>query len=180
MPPASAPQYVFTTIDDVEALLSADGVAGRLDDDADATNDTGELAYMTQAINWATSRVWIYLSRYSAQSLAQSWLVNYWCTIVAAHIVSGRRGNPPAGSIAEAYEQTMEDLKLVRSGELTLPDAAVRDSAFPAWSNLGRPSLYHNYKRLRVQGPISSRKGDRSGVIRNFPADVAGAYETYP
>lgn len=178
MPPSAALSFVYATADDVVAILSTDGLVGRLDDDESGTNSAGETAYLTKAIAWATARVNLFcLGKHAAQSLSESWTVNLWCSVIAAYFVSCRRGNPPAGSLGEMYEMTMEDLKAVKTGELTLADTATRDSAFPGWANVSAPSLYHRFKRLRVQVPISGRKGDQTGVIKDRASQIIGASE---
>lgn len=177
MPPAAL-SVTYCTSSDVENLLSASGVVGRLDDDEGGTNSGGELAYLTQAINWATARVNLYvLSRHAAADLANSFVVNWYCTVIAAYLVSGRRGNPVASPLAEAYEEVMGELKAVRAGELTLADVATRDHSFPAWSNQGAPDHRYQVQKLRVQRYLSGRKGDRSGQADDAASRVLGDSE---
>lgn len=177
MPPSSPPSYLFCTQADVESLLSADGLTGRLDDDESGTASAGELAYLTQAIRWSTVRVQMYCNAYPAEDLVNSWLVNWWASIIAAFMVSVRRGNPSASSLSDLHDAAMEDLKLVRSGEYTLPDVALRDSAFPAWSNMSCPAVGRSVAKLRVQTSISSRKGNQSGRIVDGLARIVGDIE---
>jgi hypothetical protein len=147
----------YCTQADLEALLSVDGHTGRLDDDATGTLSATESGYLTKAINWATDRVNFYLgSQYASTNLANSWLVNNWAVICAAYWLSCRRGNPPPGSMDQLYKEAVEDMKLVKSGQYQLPDTALRDSAFPAWSNVRTDFLYA-LRRVRVQRPISDK-----------------------
>lgn len=180
MPPTTPPTYVYTTREDVESLLSADGLAGRLDDDASGGVVSSELAHLTQAIRWATARINMHLVSYSFPELAQSWLVNWYATVIAAHMISCRRGNPAAGSLQDTYEGVMEDLARLKTGEFVLPDAALRDSAFPAWSSLSAPRLGARVQRLRVQTSLSSKRGNRSGQAIDLPAQIIGDVEKRP
>jgi phage gp36-like protein len=178
MPPSAASTYLYCTSADVDVILSEDGSLGRIDDDDSGVASAADTAHKTRAIQWATARIDFYCrGKHAPADLAQSWIVNQWCSVIAAYMLSCRRGNPAAGSLAEMYEAAVEDLKLVQAGDVTLSDTPMRDSAFPAWSNLGAPSLVHRVKRLRVQTPISSAKGDRSGRVVDRGAEIVGPLE---
>src|SRR5262245_10706032 len=83
--------YAYCTREDVDALLSLEGVHLRLDDDMnDVLSDTErallELALITgRGIHYATTRVNYYCeTRYSPAVLQTSWMVNDWATTIAA------------------------------------------------------------------------------------------------
>lgn len=159
MAPSVSLTYTYTTRADIEAILSFDGAQGRLDDDSSGALSASEQGFVTKAISWATARVNLYLlGRYAASDLATSWIVNQWSTIVACYWLCCRRGNPAAGSIKDLYEETMEDLKLIRSGEGQLPDVALRTAAWPAWSNV-RIDILYRLRKARVERPLSERRG---------------------
>lgn len=154
-PPALA--YQYATQSDVEALLSIDGLAGRVDDLATGTINATEQGYIASAINWATARVNQFcLGLYAAADLANSWIVNNWTVVLAARWLSCRRGNPPPGSFDDLYKEVLEDLKDVRAGRANLPDIGLRTAAWPAWSNVRVDCLY-SLRKIRVERPISER-----------------------
>lgn len=179
MAPSAATTYLYCVAADVENILSVDGDTGRLDDDDSGSLSATESGYLTRAIQWATARVNLYLlGKYPAVDLAQSWIVNQYASIVAAYLVCSRRGNSAPASLKALYEETMEDLKQLRAGEIQLPDTAMRTAAWPAWSNVNVSVLY-TIKRVRVQKPISeSRGGDPDyQQATDRAAEFIGPYE---
>lgn len=149
--------YTYCTEADIQALLGSDGTTARLDDDDTGAQSATEAGYLTTAIYWATDRCNFYLlSRYAAQYLAQSWLVNQWCVLCAAKWLSSRRGNPPPGSINELYEQAVEDMKLVHDGKYEVPGIGTRDAQWPFWSNVRVDAVYA-LRKIRVEKPISEK-----------------------
>lgn len=166
--------YVYTTSDDLDVILSMDGVEGRIDDTDDGVLSTNEILYRSKAIYWATARVNFFcLSRYAASDLAQSWLVNDWCTILATYKLSLRRGNPVPGSLIELRDQAEEDMKLVHSGAYEISDIAQRNISWPAWSNV-RVDVLYNLRRIRVERPISDQSSQSKFV------DVSANYIVEP
>lgn len=164
-PPALA--YTYATQADVEALLSPDGVVGRVDDNATGTPTGTQTGYVASAINWATARVNQYcLGRYDAIDLAQSWVVNEWCIILAAYWLSCRRGNPAPGSFSDLYKEAMDDLKEIRSGAAQLPEIGLRTAGWPAWSNVRVDSLY-SLRKVRVERPISEGSQQQAPFKQN-------------
>lgn len=158
MPPSADLSYTYTTEADVQALLSIVGEQTRLDDDGYGFPNSTEDGYLDKIIQWATARVNLHcLSKYPAADLASSWIVNDWCTIVACYILCCRRGNPPSGAIKEMYDAALEDMKAVQRGEVTLPDTALRNAGWPAWSNLSH--IDHYRYKSRVQTSISEKRG---------------------
>lgn len=168
MAPATSLSYTYCTQADVEVLLSVNGETARLDDDAGGSLSATESGYLTRAIAWATARINLcLLGKHSASDLADSWIVNQWCSIVAAYIVSCRRGNPVAASLKDLYDEAMEDLRQLQRGEAQLPDTALRSAAWPAWSNV-RVDILYRLRRARVEKPISeTRSGQPQGYTQN-------------
>ena len=78
MAPAAL-SFVYTDVASVQNWLSADGLTGRLDDDASGDNNSTELAYLTQAIQWASARINLYCVAYPQSELVGSWCVSQWC-----------------------------------------------------------------------------------------------------
>lgn len=180
MPPTNAMTYTYCTSDDIDAILSVTGSTSRIDDDDSGSASATESGYRTTAIRWSTARCNLFLSAYPQSDLSQSWIVNYWCSIISAHQLCGRRGDPVPDSLREMYDQTMEDLKMVRLGRYQLPDVAMRSAAWPAWSNV-RVDTIHAIRRIRVERPISEKRGGQPDYDQSIDraADIIAPYEAY-
>lgn len=166
--------YVYCTADDVAVLQSIDGVDGRLDDDADGVVNPVEAAYLTKIIAWASGRANIYLgTRYAFADLAQSTTVNYWTTVLVCWLLSKRRGNPSPASIGEMYDEAMEEMKAVRSGDMQIPDIGARDSNFPAFSNI-RVCHWYALRKARVERVVGM--SDLTGNPPTRTNDDFGAF----
>lgn len=176
-PNLQAPPYTYCTEGDVQAILSVDGEQQRLTDTGEVVPTSTETAYLTtQGINWASSRINMYCEpRYDPTQLQLSYLVNEWCAIFAARWLCSRRGNPVPKSVADLYEEAVNDLKAVRVGSLDIPDIGQRDPGYPAWSNITlRPEFL--YKKLRRETPIS----DNSPTTGRSAVDLPGAFIVEP
>jgi len=117
--------------------------------------DTGvnaaDLARIGIALNRGTAKVKLFcLPRYDDAALATSWSVNGWATICAAKWLCQRRGNPCPTSLAEDYEEAIDEMKRVSYGALQIEDIGMRTTATPAWSNV-HVELGYDYQRLRVE-----------------------------
>lgn len=155
MPTALTTLYV--TQDDMEALLSSEGVDLRLDDNADGSVSAAELDRLTtQARNYATAQVNRFLTgRYDAADLATSWVINEWATYLACNWLSRRRGNP--GLFKAEVEEAIKDMKEIRSGASNLEDIPARNPAWPTWSNV-RVDQNYRLRKIRVERPLSERE----------------------
>lgn len=167
--------YVYTSEADVRALLGQDGADGRLDDDGSGALSPAEAAHMAKAVQWASARVNFYLlGQYDAAGLAGSWVVSEWATVCACYWLSCRRGNPSPASIKDLYDAVVEDMKLVKSGEHTLPDVGMRSAGWPAWSNV-RVDVTALGSKVRVQRSWSERRGGLpTGYVQ--PPDYSTEY----
>jgi Protein of unknown function (DUF1320) len=151
--------YIYCTEDDVESILSVDGLGTRLDDDN--TGDYSpppDLDYLiNQILPWASAQINCYAAGlYSPVNLAQSWTVNRWCAIIAARRLCMRRGNPVPKSLAEDYKETMEELASVRRGDLPIDPNIIgyRNNMSFAWSNVTMQPGYR-LRKVRVETQIS-------------------------
>lgn len=178
--PSESLSYTYTSETDIDTLLSVVGHDTRLDDDGYGAPDSTESGYRTTIIAWATGRCNFYLlSKYAASELSESWIVNDWCTIVAAYMISCRRGNPPSGALKEMYDQAIEDMKLIQRGEVVLPDTALRNAGWPAWSNITIESS-QRLRKARVQRRLSeSRSGgvDYDQAVSRHADYGGGSYD---
>lgn len=163
---------LYCSADDITAMISAQGVVGRLDDDDDDTLSSDELQFETTAQTYGSERVNFYcLQRFAAEDLAKSWLVNYWATVMACHWLSCRRGNPPPGSFDQLAKDAIEDMKQVHSGLYTVPGIGEREVGWPAWSNV-RVDVLYPYRKIRVERGLS----ERTGVKYPQPKDIPGEF----
>lgn len=151
MPPTLATLY--TSLADAQALAGAAGVSLRLDDDQSGVVDATELAYLTgQGCSWATQRVDLYVyQRYVPSTLADSWLVNYWATMILGVWLATRRGNPVPRAWVEPLKQVYEDLMFVKTSVLTIPPPALLRS--PPVIMMSNVWVDHRYwvQKLRVE-----------------------------
>lgn len=110
---------------------------------------------MTKACQFATGRIQLYcLPRYDDNQLANSWSVNQWAITIAARWLSIRLYRAAPEQIQAAYEETMEELKAVRAGELQLDNCGPRTSEWPFMSNVTL-DLGYTYRKVRVEPTIS-------------------------
>lgn len=174
MPPAAL-DTLYTSMDDVNALLSEEGVGARLDDDQTGTVTVAEEARLTTyAVNYATTKVNDYaLGRYAADDLDSSWTVNEWATIIAARWLCSRRGNPVPKSLQDMFEETMAELRMLRDKQYDLQDIAERTSTAPRWSNV-RVDVRYRLRRIRKQRPISEQTQPRVPAATDLSADLTG------
>jgi hypothetical protein len=179
MAPAIDLAYLYTDEDDIHAVLSVTGELALLDDRGTGQLSVAEEGFRDTIIKWATARCnYQLLGKYAASELANSWIVNDWCSFVAAFILGCRRGNTPAGALRELYEQAMEDMKLVRQGKAKIPDIGTRTSAWPFWSNV-RVDVVHRVRKIRVQRSQSEYQSGAPGYNQaiDWPSDYIGWYE---
>src|SRR5262245_55184871 len=156
---------LFCTEEDVKFVLSASGVRLRLDDNADGAVSGIELNWFVRARSWGTSRVVHYLhTLYEPDDLANNEMVVQWASIIAAHWLAVRRGNPAPQSLREMlYGDGSEEnrgvygeMLDVKKGLFQLEDVGLRNAGWPAWSNVRR-DIWYRVRQTRVERPISER-----------------------
>ena len=110
---------------------------------------------MLKGCKYATAQVKSYCcGRYDDSDLADSWSVNRWATCLASRWVARRRFQTAPASIESEYHETIEELREVRSGQLSIEDIGTRTSAWPALSNVTLDDRY-TYRKVRVEPLIS-------------------------
>ena len=154
----AAQANLYCSEQDVQNLLSSVGELARLDDDGSGTVTAGSAGWV-QAANYATARVLAYCQRrYDDIDLATAYLPNYWATVVAAHWLCVRRGNPAPESIASLMfgdgspdnRGVMGDLHDVKDDKLDVPQIGTRNADKPKWSNVRIDGRYRT-KQIRVE-----------------------------
>jgi phage gp36-like protein len=146
----SAP-YPYTTIEEMEHVLSPLGVQLRGDDNDDGTIDPGVIE---DCIDEATEWVNLYVStRYSENSLNTSSWTRAITTRLACYLVSQRRGNP---ALFEAEtERILNWLTMIKNGQLRIPRLPDRMNLIPSMSNY-RVDDRFSINKTRVQPSIST------------------------
>lgn len=110
---------VYTTEANVNNVLSAQGTLYRADDDLDSIAESGVVDY---CIDFASRQVDFYLAgRYDTDDFATNEWVEKATTILAACILSARRGNDVPNSLAAECDQWKEMLEKARLGHADIP-----------------------------------------------------------
>jgi hypothetical protein len=139
-------------------LLTVNPLAAALPVNAQAADSGVNLALaqrLVKGCQYATSRVKLYCcSRYDDSALATCWTVNRWATSLAAQWVCKRRAQAAPKGVEDDVEDTMEEMRRVKAGQLQLEDVGTRTSAWPTMSNV-TVQVGWDYSRVRVQQPIS-------------------------
>ena len=93
-------------------------------------------------------------NRYDDSQLVLSWSVNNWATNLAAHWMSCRRGCAPPKSLENLVETTMDELRMVKTGTLSIEDIGTRTSGWPFITNVSVDPRY-TYAKIRVEQNLS-------------------------
>lgn len=150
--------YLYTSRDEIERLMSDDGLENMEDDSASSPTgtqvDRDDLE--TEFISEATDKINFYVQElYEASAIVNNVWVRRRATWIAAYLMTRRRANP--GYYNEQYEQAVEELELIALGKRKIPRAAQRSNSIPTVSNFVMDDRFLN--PLRVD-PISMM-GDR-------------------
>lgn len=102
-----------------------------------------------------TSKVKLYCNqRYDDSQLALSGTVLDWATICAAKFICTRRAQGCPQSIAEEYEEAIEEMRAVQAGQLSIESIGTRGIDWPTITNITvNPGI--DGMRARVQPNIS-------------------------
>ncbi len=112
-------------------------------------------ARLVKGCNYGTSRVKLYCcSRYNDSDLQTCWSANRWATTMAGYWVAKRCCRPCPQSIADDYEEAMDELRLVQMGQLCLEDIGTRTSGWPFITNAS-VDIRYNVAKTRVETSIS-------------------------
>lgn len=171
---AAVPTTLYCARSDLELKLSAYGVEGALDDQADGNEDGDGSSMVLQAIRHGTNRVNLFLlGKYSATELALSPIACEWAVIKACCWLVTRRGNPCPASLAQECLDVEALMKEIRDGEALLPDAAPRVTGLPSHTNI-RIDRNYRYGKQRVIRPESDQ------TPADHPQRVDRGAEYYP
>lgn len=150
----SAVAAVGATTLSVEALGTAIP-AGAQARDSGVNATTG--ARLTVGCRKGTSKVKLYCNqRYDDGALALSGTVCDWATVCAARWLCTRRAQGCPKSIAEQYEEAIEEMRMVQCGALSIEDCGTRGVDWPSIVNVTVNPAYEGM-RARVQPQISEQ-----------------------
>lgn len=112
-------------------------------------------ARLLVAARKGTSEVKLFCNqRYDDSQLVLSGSVYDWATIIACRWLSKRRAQGCPKGLQADYEDVVERLKMVQSGQLSIEDIGTRGVDWPSMSNITVNPAYDN-ARARFQPAIS-------------------------
>ena len=150
----TAAAIIGATTISVTALTTAinSGAAAR---DSGVNVATG--ARLVVGTRKGTSKVKLYCNaRYDDSQLKLSGTVLDWATVAAARFLCTRRAQGCPKSIQAEYEEAVEEMRMVQSGQLSIEDIGTRGIAWPTMTNVIVNPGY-NGMRARVQPGISEQ-----------------------
>lgn len=143
----SASLSVITTTADIPA-----GAQAR---DSGVNAATG--ARLVLGTRKGTSKVKLYCnSRYDDSELAKSGTVLDWTATVGSKFLCTRRAQGCPRSLAEQYDEVIEELRMVQSGQLAIEDIGTRGVDWPTVTNLTVNPSYE-FMRSRVEPNMSEQ-----------------------
>lgn len=144
--------YVYTSQDEIERQLSEIGAQLRLRD----LTGSDSADYVVEMTAEATDIVNQYvLGIYDEEDLANSRWVRSRATWIGCRLVCLRRAQPVPKALIERYQEVLEDLKMVRRGEIQIPRLGTSSNMLPAMSNLRVDDRYYS-RKIRVNPSISA------------------------
>lgn len=150
----SAPANVGATALAVLPLSSSINAQSIAQDDG---VNTATAQRLIVACKTATAQVQLYcLGRYDDSQLVQSNIVQMWARALGCKWLCRRRTQAaPKGVLADA-EDAIEEMKLVRRGQLNIEDVGTRTSSWPFITNSFVDQTY-DYLKVRVITPLSEQ-----------------------
>lgn len=168
----------YTSQNEMERLLSADGVSLRADDDGDGINESnanpgGAIVTVIQdAIDDATEKIDEYLADiYYESAMAESLWIRRRAAVLGCYALSMRRGNPPlfAGKVVEI----IADLEAIRLGKRRVPRLATREDFTPG---ISQPRVDDRFmiRKIRIDEQISTggRPNRRDRAVTYYSNEV--------
>lgn len=114
---------------------------------------------LVKGCTYGTSQVKLYCcGRYEAidllQNAQQQGSVNRWATALGTRWVRRRRGQSAPQSLEEAAKEALEEMKMVRTGALSIENIGTRTAGWPFITNT-TVDIGYDYRKVRVEAPIS-------------------------
>lgn len=159
--PGQRYQYSFTSREELERLLSEDGLLLHTDDSEDSEEVIDEIEER------ATGRVKQELNRaFDDIDLSNSPRIREIATIIGCYLISIRRGNPSLYS--EQYMEAMVDLERIASGELYLSELPRSSNTAVVAQNVSSDNRFP-FTPIRVDVITSTRTVGGQFLNRNLP-----------
>ncbi len=118
---------------------------------------------LAKGCSYGTAQVKLYCcNRYNDSDLVNSWSVNRWATVIAGRWVAKRLCRSCPEGIDEDFEETLNELKAVRIGNLCIEDIGTRTSGWPFLSNVTVNPAY-DYAKIRVEPSLSEQTPTQYG-----------------
>lgn len=142
--------------DDVVALAGQMAVDLRLDD----LTGVDAVAFMADAIDYASGRIDFYCSKYGQAELAGNRWVKGIAVLIALRKLASRRLNKPSKAIEAEWEERQAELELIRTGRGRVPGAAT--SRRPVTVTNPHVDLRRTNNQVRVD------KARSTGVAKDY------------
>lgn len=154
----------LTSAAELERLYSQVGVELR-------TLDGNETTIIDEIVEWASETIASFtLHHYDTDNLETSPWARRRATVLAAYYLSQRKGNP-AQFVAEA-KRVMEELELVRTNKIIIPNVPVRAADVPAISSFRVDDRYLiNKQRIVKSQSTKPRAGQQTYELPYTGAD---------
>lgn len=166
----------YCSQDDVEAILSANGVRLRLDDDGSEEISAEEQEAMDFALGDAAVTIDQYLAAmHTPAYLATSRWVNNRAAWLSVLALCERRGNPVPESLMDRSEKIFEELEYHRDTSRPIAGVPLRTSMAPTWSNV-RVDPRYQFKAIRVEKQTSSRRASSLQTFTDWQAAFSVEY----
>lgn len=152
------PYARLCTIDDVEAILSAEGVVARGDDSQDGTVSASETKLLNDQISRGSREIAMRLNMlYKVTEFQGSnppvdtpATVRDMAAVLSAYWMCLRRNNPPTIWLQTARQEVFDTLELVKHGNLRLPDITTALEHSPFVTNFHLDGRFRSAKARRV------------------------------
>lgn len=112
----------YSTVADVEDILSVEGVEYRIDDNENGNISTDDTAHVLKAINYADFIIQFRMKlKYFDATLASSDFITFCSAWIAAKWLCRRRGQSVPSSILDGVDEIMEMLNMIKDGHAAIP-----------------------------------------------------------
>lgn len=168
---------VYCSVADVESIMATHGVTAFVDDNVDGSRSAAETQYIADAISRAAAlELNMALgSRYKLSDLSS----NVWCrwanAVCAAADLASRRVNPLSRTLADRCKRIRDDLRLIQTGKMALPEQAESFDQRPSVTNYD-PERWRGTSPARVRTDESTGPVPVAGIVRRTARANRGTF----
>lgn len=149
----------FSTVADVEDILSVEGVSYRIDDNENGHISDDDTLHITKAIDYADWKIKFYLKlKYLDTTLDSSAFITFCSAWLAAKWLCRRRGQSVPESVMEATDEIEEMLVDIKHGKAAIPE--VTPDTNSAISSVIVGTVRMGYRNKFRKDPRSSTQED--------------------